>query len=768
MTSLPPASPPGRPDPASLFEGWVRAHHAAVYRSAWRITRNGADAEDVAQRVFLDVLRRLTRHELPEWTNGAGVGDRLRWLAVKTALDFRRGEANRRRREEARAMETSERSAEGAPDPARAELLQQLRRCVTRLPEELRIATVLRFEEELPFAAMAEIVGVSEPTMFERVKRALEKLRVGLAQAGHAGARVELEALLVQMASVESVAVPARLCATLLALPATAGATIGSATAAASVSTATATTSPAAWLAAAAAVVVLVGGGAAAVHAVRSNEAGARAPRSAAAPGAAPGATPPATAEPARVADAAPATPAKALVARPGDRVRAGLLLSCDLGIPPDESWSERLVETAHLHGFVFDDDDRPLPGVQVVATSSSGAPKAFAWRAQAESGADGSFDLRVAAVTAEPQPYVLVLDHQDVLRRKLDATVTPGATTELHRIELQRNAADRSGDFELSLTLVGPDGEAVPRAIVRMFRKLVARSTGAPNEERIPRYEWQAGGMADERGTVRLAASRIGEKRLEIHARRAGYRDLVVDRHVDAIGASEQVVVLEKGLTLTGRLVAPEGDLEHAALRGAQVDAIRCDAAGGGAFADEPFEGDVAPDGAFVVRGLDPGRYRLRLHGDFSPAWVDDVAAGRSDLSLPLKRADDPSDAGLHRAEIHGRIVDEQGAPLAVELEEVEVVALPADWPPDDPRVFTEFVPARLAPRTQQESQVLVDESRPRPGPSSEFHVNDLDSGNYLVLVRAPGRAPGASKVVTVGRDRIVRDVVVALARSQ
>jgi RNA polymerase sigma-70 factor (ECF subfamily) len=767
MTSLPPASPPGRPDPASLFEGWVRSHHAAVYRSAWRITRNGADAEDVAQRVFLDVLRRLTRHELPEWTNGAEVGDRLRWLAVKTALDFRRGEANRRRREEARAMETSERSAEVAPDPARTELLQQLRRCVTRLPEELRIATVLRFEEGLPFAAMAEVVGVSEPTMFERVKRALEKLRVGLAQAGHAGALFELEALL---AVEEGVAVPARLCATLLALPA--GAAIGASTAAASVSTAT--TSPAAWLAAAAAVVVLVGGGAAVVHAVRSDEAGARAPRNAAAPNAAPSATPPATAEPTRVADAAPATPAEALGARPDGRVRAGLLLSCDLGIPPDESLGERLVETAHLHGFAFDDDDRPLPKVQVVATSSTDAPKAFAWRAQTESGADGSFDLRVAAVTTEPQPYVLVFDHADVLRRKLDATVTPGATTELHRIELLRNAADRAGEFELSLTLVGPDGEAVPGAIVRMFRKLVARSTGAPNEERVPRYEWQVGGMADERGALRLSTSRIGEKRLEIHARRAGYRDLVVDRHVEAIGASEQVVVLEKGLTLTGRLVAPEGDLERAALRGAQVDAIRCDAAevgatrSGGAFADEPFEADVAADGTFVVRGLDPGRYRLRLHGDFSPAWVDDVVAGRSDLSLPLKRADDPSEGGLHRAEIHGRIVDEQGAPLAVELGEVEVVALPADWPPDDPRIFTEFVPARLAPRMQQESQVLFDESRPRPGPSSAFHMNDLDSGNYLILVRAPGRAPGVSKVVTVGRDRIVRDVVVALARSQ
>ncbi len=45
---------------------------------------------------------------------------------------------------------------------------------------------------------------------------------------------------------------------------------------------------------------------------------------------------------------------------------------------------------------------------------------------------------------------------------------------------------------------------------------------------------------------------------------------------------------------------------------------------------------------------------------------------------------------------------------------------------------------------------------------------MNDLDSGNYLIFVRAPGREPGVSKVVTVGRDGIAHDVVVALARSQ
>ena len=759
MTSLPSEPPRERRDTIARFEAWVVAHHAAVYRSAWRITRNGADAEDVAQRVFLHVFERLDR---PEWTNAADPGDKLRWLAVKTALDFKRGETNRRRREEVRAMETSESATAAGPDPARTELLAKLRASVARLPDELRVATVLRFQEGLTFAAMAELAGTSEPTMFERVKRALEKLRVGLAQAGHAHALLELETLL---AVEESVAVPGRLCATLLALPAaaTAGAAIGAATAS------VATASSGAWLAAAAAVVVLVGGGAAAVHVVRTNRASsqveARAPagRAGSAEVATSAPVAAATAEPARVAEG---RPADAAAARGGDgRMRAGDLLSSDMAMPPGVTWDDRMVETAHLRGVVVDDDGRPLAKARIDASSSEGAPKSFAWRAIGESGADGRFDLRVAAITKEPQPYVVVLDHDDMLRRKVNATVTPGGSTDLARVEMKRNAADRPGDFELSLTVVGPEGRPVPRAIVRMFRKLVARPTGAPDEETKPRFEWQAGGLTDERGTIVLAAKRLGEKRFEIHARAADCRDLVVDRTVDASGASEATVALEAGLTLEGRLVAPAGDEGAVALRGAHLDAIALDALeleASGAFAGEPFNADVSPDGSFVVRGLAPGRHRLRVYGSFSTAWVDGVEAGQRDVSLQLKRADDPSDAGLHRAEIHGRIVDERGAPLAVDPNDVNLVALPEGWKPDDPRVQTEFVPSLFGPDGRQTAQRMIDGER--PAPSSAFHKNGLDAGSYVVVVKAVGRKPGVSAVVTVAENQLARDVVVAL----
>ena len=40
------------------FERVFRAHHGLVFRTAYRITGNAADAEDVSQTVFLRLFRR--------------------------------------------------------------------------------------------------------------------------------------------------------------------------------------------------------------------------------------------------------------------------------------------------------------------------------------------------------------------------------------------------------------------------------------------------------------------------------------------------------------------------------------------------------------------------------------------------------------------------------------------------------------------------------------------------------------------------------------
>jgi RNA polymerase sigma-70 factor (ECF subfamily) len=52
----------------SEFERVFRAHHGLVFRTAYRITGNAADAEDVSQTVFLRLLRRQAEAKVLEDT----------------------------------------------------------------------------------------------------------------------------------------------------------------------------------------------------------------------------------------------------------------------------------------------------------------------------------------------------------------------------------------------------------------------------------------------------------------------------------------------------------------------------------------------------------------------------------------------------------------------------------------------------------------------------------------------------------------------------
>src|SRR5262245_6472895 len=126
------------------FEELVRLHHAAVYRSALRIVRDSATAQDVTQQVYLAVLE--GRIAL------AGDGDErvLRWFAVKTALAELRATRQRRAREEKTAMS----SVHSANEPESNDEKTSLWRHVAALPQEQEIALRLRFEEGLTFAAM--------------------------------------------------------------------------------------------------------------------------------------------------------------------------------------------------------------------------------------------------------------------------------------------------------------------------------------------------------------------------------------------------------------------------------------------------------------------------------------------------------------------------------------------------------------------------------------------------------------------------------------
>ena len=172
------------------FERVFRTHHGLVFRTAYRITGNAADAEDVLQTVFLRLFRREcgteAQHSPAEHAAQGGVRNAaqsrvrneesyLRRAAVNAALDVIRARQ-------------ADRSAELVDLPARqshsdtAELRDALARAMGRLQPRWAEVFALRFLEGLSNREIAQTLGVSQVLVAVIIYRTRQRLRKELAQ----------------------------------------------------------------------------------------------------------------------------------------------------------------------------------------------------------------------------------------------------------------------------------------------------------------------------------------------------------------------------------------------------------------------------------------------------------------------------------------------------------------------------------------------------------------------------------------------------------
>ena len=152
-----------------LFE----AHHGLVFRTAYRITGNAADAEDVLQTVFLRLLRREQGGALLEQESY------LRRAAVNVALDVVRAG------KDAKSISIDDLPAGRSPiAPSRRsetearELQGQLRRALATLPPREAEIFALRFFEERSNQEIAGLLGISQvhvAVILHRTRRQLQK-----------------------------------------------------------------------------------------------------------------------------------------------------------------------------------------------------------------------------------------------------------------------------------------------------------------------------------------------------------------------------------------------------------------------------------------------------------------------------------------------------------------------------------------------------------------------------------------------------------------
>lgn len=146
---------------------------SAVYRLCYEVLRHPQNAEDAAQRVFLDVL-----HVVPELRDENHLRAWLYRAALVTSLNLRRSEGRRRRHEGAADVP-------GRP-PLSAEDLDAIHEEIARLDDELRVLVVEHYFAKTTLATLAEREGCSVPAVWKRLRKAEDQLRTSLSRAGFA------------------------------------------------------------------------------------------------------------------------------------------------------------------------------------------------------------------------------------------------------------------------------------------------------------------------------------------------------------------------------------------------------------------------------------------------------------------------------------------------------------------------------------------------------------------------------------------------------
>jgi RNA polymerase sigma-70 factor (ECF subfamily) len=163
----------------AAFRELVERHGRMVFRVAYRITGNEADAEDVAQETFLKAYRAFDRYD-----SRASFSTWIFRIASNCAIDVLR--RRKTRPEVPSDVESPEFPAAVSADPTphdtllSAQLGGKLRAALEELSPHERTAFVLRHFEGEPTEEIARCLGVGANAAKQTVFRAVRKLRAAL------------------------------------------------------------------------------------------------------------------------------------------------------------------------------------------------------------------------------------------------------------------------------------------------------------------------------------------------------------------------------------------------------------------------------------------------------------------------------------------------------------------------------------------------------------------------------------------------------------
>jgi RNA polymerase sigma-70 factor (ECF subfamily) len=166
----------------AAFELLMRRHNQKLYRAVRAILRDGAEVEDVMQETYLSAFKHLHqfqgRARFATWLLKIGIHEgfaRLRRQVPVVALDDAIDSM-----EEVSFMNTM-RARSPEEEASQHQMVDLVEAALDRLPTEHRQILVLRGVESLDTAEVAEVLGLSEAAVKQRLHRARVMLQMALA-----------------------------------------------------------------------------------------------------------------------------------------------------------------------------------------------------------------------------------------------------------------------------------------------------------------------------------------------------------------------------------------------------------------------------------------------------------------------------------------------------------------------------------------------------------------------------------------------------------
>jgi len=175
----------------SSFELLLRKYRTPVVNFLYRMVRDAAAAEDLAQEVFLRVYRArgqyLPTAKFTTWmfriaTNLAFNALRDgRYRQMEVSIDQSGVDRSGDGESKQPALEIADRQPSIELELIRRDRAELIRRAVESLPEKQRAAVLLHKYQEMDYDEIARVLGCSESALKSLLFRAYETLRVELA-----------------------------------------------------------------------------------------------------------------------------------------------------------------------------------------------------------------------------------------------------------------------------------------------------------------------------------------------------------------------------------------------------------------------------------------------------------------------------------------------------------------------------------------------------------------------------------------------------------